>query len=114
MLRTIEKHLNPVLSTLLHFAPQVFLLLTRGFPRQPNFCLAVSLGVRLQIPSGTVGALGGLFAVLAVCSATQTTACAVTVDLLGSSPVAALRHCNKTLDSELEMQSLDALSLVIL
>lgn len=45
---------------------------------------------------------------------TQTTAYAVTVDLLGSSPVTALRHCNKTLDSELEMQSLDALSLVIL
>lgn len=66
MLKTIEKHLHPVVGTLLHSAPQVFLLLTRGFPRQPNFCLAVSLGVRLQALSGTVGALRVLFA---VCSA---------------------------------------------
>lgn len=68
MLKARRKYHHPILGTHQCIVPYAFLLFMYGFFSQSNFCLAVSLGVKLQTLYGTVAPVSVLFAVLAMCS----------------------------------------------
>lgn len=76
-----------------------------GFFGQSNFCLAVSLGVKLQTLNGTVDPVSVLFAALAICSADRDNCVQLLLITWILTCLKALRHSNKRLDSKLETQS---------